>query len=57
MTLDYNKKDKWGLPTITFDASIRENEISMRKDMKEQAVEMLENAGFNNVKVGKKDML
>ena len=50
MTLDYNKKDKWGLPTITFDASIRENEINMRKDMKEQAVEMLENAGFNNVK-------
>ena len=51
MTLDYNKKDKWDLPTITFDASIRENEINMRKDMKEQAVEMLENAGFKNIKV------
>ena len=37
MELDYNKKDKWGLPTVTFNATIRENEISMRKDMKEQA--------------------
>lgn len=50
MTLDYNKKDKWDLPTVTFDASIQENEINMRKDMKEQAVEMLENAGFKNIK-------
>ena len=33
-TLDYDKKDKWGLPTVTFDAKIRENEIAMRKDMK-----------------------
>ena len=50
MTLDYNKKDKWDLPTVTLDASIQENEINMRKDMKEQAVEMLENAGFKNIK-------
>jgi choline dehydrogenase-like flavoprotein len=49
MTLDYNKKDKWGLPTVTFDAKIRENEISMRKDMKTQAEEMLEKAGFEDV--------
>ena len=49
MELDYNKKDKWGLPTVTFNATIRENEISMRKDMKEQAEEMLEKSGFTNV--------
>jgi choline dehydrogenase-like flavoprotein len=49
MELDYNKKDKWGLPTVTFNATIRENEISMRKDMKEQAEEMLERSGFTNV--------
>ena len=49
MFMDFDKKDKWGLPTVTFDAKIRENEINMRKDMKEQAVEMLENAGFKNV--------
>ena len=50
MLLDYNKTDKWGLPTISFDAKIRENELNMRKDMKDQAVEMLEKAGFKNVK-------
>ena len=49
MYLNYNKLDKWGLPTVTFDAHIRENEINMRKDMKSQAVEMLEKAGFKNV--------
>ena len=50
MTLDYNKTDKWGLPTISFDAKIRENELNMRKDMMNQAIEMLEKAGFKNVK-------
>ena len=49
MELDYNKKDKWGLPTVTFNATIKGNEISMRKDMKEQAEEMLERSGFTNV--------
>ena len=49
MYLDYEKLDDWGLPTITFDASIGENELAMRKDMKEQAVKMLEAAGFKNV--------
>jgi len=50
MYLNYDKKDKWGLPTTTFDAHIRENELSMRKDMKKQAIEMLEGAGFKNVR-------
>ncbi len=49
MMLDYDKTDKWGLPTVTFDAEFKENELEMRKDMKEQAVEMLERAGFKNV--------
>tara|TARA_B100001059_G_scaffold183475_1_gene184860 strand:+ start:7800 stop:9509 length:1710 start_codon:yes stop_codon:yes gene_type:complete len=49
MSLDYNKLDSWGLPTVTFDASIRENELNMRRDMKQQAVEMLEKAGFKNI--------
>jgi len=52
MYLNYEKKDKWELPTVTFDAKIRENELKMRKDMKNQAIEMLEKAGFKNV-VGK----
>ena len=50
MYLDYNKTDEWGLPTVTFDAEIKENELAMRKDMQLQAVEMLEKAGFKNVK-------
>lgn len=50
MELDYTKLDQWGLPTVTFDATIKENELKMRIDMKDQAVEMLENAGFKNVR-------
>ena len=49
MTLDYEKLDNWGLPTVTFNATIKENELNMRKDMKQQAMEMLENAGFKDV--------
>jgi choline dehydrogenase-like flavoprotein len=49
MTLDYGQLDQWGLPTVTFDAVMRENELNMRKDMQQQAEEMLENAGFKNV--------
>jgi choline dehydrogenase-like flavoprotein len=49
MYLDYEKTDQWGLPTVTFDAELKENEMIMRKDMQQQAIEMLENAGFKNV--------
>ena len=49
MYLDYDKKDEWGLPTVTFDAEFKENEMAMRKDMKKQAAEMLEGAGFKDV--------
>lgn len=49
MTLDYDKLDQWGLPTITFDAEWKENELTMRKDMIEQAVDMLEKAGFKDI--------
>ena len=47
--LDYDKKDEWGLPTVTFDAAFGENEMAMRKDMQEQAVRMLTEAGFEDV--------
>ncbi len=50
MTLDYDKLDDWGLPTVTFDAEFKENELKMREDMKQQAVEMLEKAGMRDVK-------
>lgn len=50
VTLNYEKLDEWGLPTLTFDAEFKENEKKMRVDMKEQAIAMLEAAGFKNVK-------
>ena len=49
MFLDYDKTDEWGLPTVTFDAEFKENELKMRKDMKEQAVAMLEKGGFKDI--------
>jgi choline dehydrogenase-like flavoprotein len=41
--------DKWGQPTLTFDAELRENEKKMRKDMMNDAAEMLEASGAKNV--------
>jgi choline dehydrogenase-like flavoprotein len=48
VTLNKDKKDKYGLPTLTFDADLKENEKKMRVDMKNDAIEMLEAAGFKN---------
>ena len=49
MTLDYDKLDGWGLPTVTFDAEFKENELAMRKDMQASAVDMLTKAGMRDV--------
>lgn len=48
--LSKDKKDKWGLPVLEMDVEIKENEIAMRKDMKDDAVEMFERAGLKNVR-------
>ena len=50
ITLDKNTKDKWGLPVLSFDVEIKENEKKMRIDMMNDAKEMLEAAGVKNVK-------
>ena len=50
VTLDANIRDKWGLPVLAFDGDIGPNERSMRKDMANDAAEMLEAAGVKNVK-------
>lgn len=42
-------KDKWGLPALTMDVQMRENEMNMRKDMKEDAMEMLASAGIQKI--------
>jgi len=49
VTLNREVRDKWGMPTLVFDCSFKENELSMRKDMQQQAAEMLEAAGAKNV--------
>jgi choline dehydrogenase-like flavoprotein len=49
MFLDFDKKDKWGQPTVVFDAEFKENEKKMRLDMQNDAAEMLEAAGCKNV--------
>ena len=33
ISLDPNRKDKWGLPVLAMDVSLRKNELAMRKDM------------------------
>ncbi len=49
VTIDKSKKDKNGLPVLNFDVEYKENELNMRKDMQNDAIEMLEAAGFKNV--------
>lgn len=49
VTIDKSKKDKYGLPVLNFDAGFKENELKMRKDMANDAAEMLDAAGFKNV--------
>ncbi len=49
VTLNKELKDKHGLPTLTFDAVLRDNELKMRKDMANDAAEMLDAAGFKNI--------
>lgn len=50
ISLDKTKKDKWGLPVLKMNVEIKENERNMRKDMVQDAIEMLEAAGVKNVK-------
>lgn len=49
VTLNKELKDKYGLPTLTFDAELKENELKMRKDMMNDAAEMLDAAGVKNI--------
>ena len=51
MRLDPDKKDKYGLPQVVLNAVVRENERKMEKDMRDDAAEMFEAAGFKNFSV------
>jgi choline dehydrogenase-like flavoprotein len=48
--LDKTVKDKWGLNVLAIDCELKENELRMRKDMMNDAVEMLTNAGVKDVR-------
>ena len=50
ITLDHNRKDKWGLPILAMDAEIKDNEKKMRLDIVAEAKAMLESAGVKDVK-------
>jgi choline dehydrogenase-like flavoprotein len=55
ISLDTSKKDKWGLPVLAIDCELKENEKKMRIDMKNDAMEMLTNAGLKDVKASESD--
>ncbi|MBI1340771.1 FAD-binding protein [bacterium] len=50
ITLNKDVRDMHGLPTLTIDVGLGDNELRMRKDMQSAAVEMLEASGFRNVR-------
>jgi choline dehydrogenase-like flavoprotein len=49
ISLDKSKKDKWNLPVLAMNVTIRENEKKMRQDMMNDMKEMLEASGVKNV--------
>ena len=49
ISLDRNKKDKWGLPVLAMDAELKENELKMRKAIVADLKEMLESTGATDV--------
>jgi choline dehydrogenase-like flavoprotein len=50
VTLTNELKDKWGRPTLNADCEFKENEKAMQQDMANSAAEMLDAAGYKNVK-------
>jgi choline dehydrogenase-like flavoprotein len=49
VTLNTDKKDKWGLPTLDLDMQFGPNEVAMAKDMAASAAEILEVGGLKGV--------
>lgn len=49
VTLDKTRKDKWGLNVLAIDCELKENEMKMRKDMLEDAKEMLASVGVKDI--------
>ncbi|GEO09602.1 GMC oxidoreductase [Segetibacter aerophilus] len=49
VTVNEQKKDAWGMPTVVIDCEFKQNELSMLKDIMVSGSEMLEKAGFKNI--------
>ena len=49
VSLDKEKKDKWGMPLVHIAFRYHDNESAMRTDIRTSAEEMLEKAGFKNI--------
>ncbi len=50
IVLNKTKKDQWGLPLVSIAFEYHDNEKAMRKDITASCKEMLEKAGFTNIK-------
>jgi choline dehydrogenase-like flavoprotein len=50
VSLSETKKDQWGIPQLEIDASFGKNEQAMLKDILKSGAEMLEAAGFKNIR-------
>lgn len=50
ITLDGKRKDKWGLPILSMDAELKDNEIKMRTAIVNEAANMLDVAGVKNIR-------
>ncbi len=55
ISLNTTVKDKWGLPVLTMDAGLKENELKMRKDIIKELVGMFDAAGVKNITTWDKD--
>jgi choline dehydrogenase-like flavoprotein len=49
VTLDKTRKDKWGLNILAMDCELKENERKMRKDMLNDAKEILDALGVKDI--------
>jgi len=49
VTLDKENVDKWGQPTLAIDCEFKENEKAINRQIKADAVEMLEKAGVKDI--------
>jgi choline dehydrogenase-like flavoprotein len=51
VTLDTEKKDKWGIPQLRIDVDYDDNDEKMIQDFFEQFSEMYTKAGFKNIRI------